>query len=80
VVFEHLTGPVETADFYLGGPMKDFLFNLAVLTVIGIVLFVLFPDIMRQVLGLYDGLGILPVMVILVILAALPKRKRRKRN
>jgi len=58
----------------------DFLFNLAILAVISIVLFALFPDIMRQVLGLYDGLGILPVMVILVILAALPKRRRRKRN
>jgi hypothetical protein len=58
----------------------DLLLNLAILAVIGIVLFALFPDIMRQVLGLYDGLGILPVMVILFILAALPKRKRRKRN
>jgi hypothetical protein len=60
--------------------LMDLLLNLAILAVIGIVLFALFPDIMRQVLGLYDGLGILPVMVILVILAALPKRKRRKRN
>jgi uncharacterized membrane protein YhaH (DUF805 family) len=58
----------------------DFLFNLAILAVIGIVLFALFPDIMRQVLGLYDGLGILPVMVIFIVLAALPKRNRRKRN
>jgi hypothetical protein len=80
VVLEHLSEPVETAFFALGRSMKDFLFNLAILTVIGIVFFALFPDIMRQVLGLYDGPGILPVIVILVILAALPKRKRRKRN
>jgi hypothetical protein len=35
----------------------DFLFNLAILAVIGIVFFALFPDIMRQVLGLYNGHG-----------------------
>jgi asparagine N-glycosylation enzyme membrane subunit Stt3 len=60
--------------------MKDFLRNLGILIIIGIVLFVLFPEIMRGILGLYDGLGILPIFILLVIVSALPKRKRRRRN
>jgi hypothetical protein len=60
--------------------MKGFLINLAILTVIGIVFFVLFPDITRQILGLYKGLGILPIIIIFIVLAALPKRKRHKRD
>jgi hypothetical protein len=60
--------------------MKDFLRNLGILIIIGIVLFVLFPEIMRGILGLYNGLGILPIFILLVIVSALPKRKRRRRN
>jgi len=56
--------------------MRDFLRNLALLAVIGIVLFVAFPDMMRQIFGLYNGLGILPIFVLMVIVAAIPKRKR----
>jgi hypothetical protein len=57
--------------------MRNFLINLAILAVIAIALFVMFPDILRQVVGLYDGLGILPIVILLVILSALPRRKRR---
>jgi cbb3-type cytochrome oxidase subunit 3 len=64
----------------LGEIMKAFITNLIVLVIIGVVLFVLFPDIMRGILGLYDGLGILPIFILLVIVSALPKRKRRRRN
>jgi asparagine N-glycosylation enzyme membrane subunit Stt3 len=60
--------------------MKDFLRNLGILIIIGVVFFVLFPEIMRGILGLYDGLGILPIFILLVIVSALPKRKRRRRN
>jgi asparagine N-glycosylation enzyme membrane subunit Stt3 len=60
--------------------MKDFLRNLGILIIIGVVLFVLFPEIMRGILGLYDGLGILPIFILLIIVSALPKRKRRRRN
>jgi hypothetical protein len=57
--------------------MRNFLINLTILVVIAIVLFIMFPDIMRQVVGLYNGLGILPIIILLVILSALPRRKRR---
>jgi hypothetical protein len=57
--------------------MRNFLINLTILAVIAIALFVMFPDIMRQVVGLYNGLGILPIIILLVILSALPRRKRR---
>ena len=60
--------------------MKDFLRNLGILIIIGFVFFVLFPEIMRGILELYDGLGILPIFLLLIIVSALPKRKRRRRN
>jgi hypothetical protein len=60
--------------------MKDFLRNLGILIIFGVVFFMLFPEIMRGILGLYDGLGILPIFILLVIVSALPKRKRRRRN
>ena len=59
--------------------MSSFLRNLALLVVLGIVIFLLFPDMMKGVFGVYNGLGLLPVMVVLVILAALPRKKRRRR-
>jgi hypothetical protein len=59
--------------------MRDFLFNLAGLVVIGLVLFLLFPDITKGILQLYNGLGILPIFVLTVIVAALPRRRRRRR-
>jgi hypothetical protein len=59
--------------------MRDFLFNLAGLVVIGLVLFLLFPDITKSILQLYNGLGILPIFVLTVIVAALPRRRRRRR-
>lgn len=59
--------------------MKDFLFNLAVLIGFAIVFVIAFPSITRGVLQVYNGLGILPIFIIMVILAALP-RKSRGRN
>lgn len=58
--------------------MLNFLKNLAMLVALGVVLFIIAPDIMRQIFGLYGGLGILPIFILLVILAALPRRKRRR--
>jgi hypothetical protein len=60
--------------------MRNFLVNLALLGLIGVVLYFIAPDIMRGVLGIYNGLGIIPVMIILVILAALPQKRRRTRQ
>lgn len=47
--------------------MKDFLRNLGILLVLAIIVFALFPDIKSQVFGLFNGLGILPVFIIMVI-------------
>ncbi len=60
--------------------MKNFLGNLVLLTVLGIVIFLVAPDMTRQVFGLYNGLGILPIILVMVILAALPRRKVRRRK
>lgn len=59
--------------------MRDFLFNLFVLLVFGLVFFLLFPDISKGILQVYNGLGILPIFLLMVVLAALPRRKRRRR-
>lgn len=57
--------------------LKDFVRNLALLTLIGIILLVLFPDIMRQVFGLYGALfG--PLVILILIVAALPKRNKKR--
>jgi hypothetical protein len=58
--------------------LKGFLRNLGVLLIIGLVLFVLFPDMMKQVFQLYGEL-LGPVAIIVVIVAAIPRKKRGKR-
>ena len=60
--------------------MLDFLRNLAILAVLGLVLFIVAPEQMRQVFGPFNGLGILPAFLVMVVLAALPKKSRRKRR
>lgn len=56
----------------------DFLRNLLLLAVIGIVLFMVAPDTMAQIFQLYQGLGILTVFILVLIIAALPRRRRRR--
>jgi hypothetical protein len=58
--------------------MKDFLRNLGILLVLAIIVFALFPDIMSQVFGLFNGLGILSFFIIMVLISAIPRRKRRR--
>ena len=60
--------------------MRSFLINLFILIGLAAVLYLILPDMMRQIFGIYNGLGILPVFILLVTLAALPKRRRRKRR
>jgi len=56
--------------------LKALLRNLGLLIIIGLVLIVLFPDMMKQIFQLYGGLfG--PVALVLIIVAALPLKKRR---
>lgn len=59
--------------------MKEFLRNLGILLVLAIIVFALFPDIMSQVFGLYNRLGILPLFIIILVISAIPKRKGRRR-
>jgi len=59
--------------------MRDFIFNLALFLVLAVVLYLIAPDIMGNIVGLYNGLGILPIFIIMMILAALPRRYRRRR-
>ena len=56
--------------------LKNFLKNLGFLVVIGIVLFFVAPDMMRQV---FDAFGQLfgPLAIIMIIVAALPSRRTK---
>ncbi len=57
--------------------MRDFLRNLALLGGMAVILYLIVPEKTRQVFGVYNGLGILPIVLILVILAALPRMRDR---
>jgi len=58
--------------------IKDFVRNLIVLLVIGVVLFFMFPDMMKQVFELY-GLMFGPLALIILVVIALPRKKRKSR-
>jgi hypothetical protein len=58
--------------------MKTFIRNLAILNGFIILLFILFPDIMKGVGMVYNGLGILPIVILLIIITAIPMRSRRR--
>jgi len=58
--------------------LKRFLINLAVLIGLGILLLILFPDLMRQVYQLFGGLFAPAVILLLILVAALPRKGRRK--
>ena len=58
--------------------MGNFLRNLAFLVGVGVVLFIVAPDAMKGVFQVYNGLGILPIFILLVVIAALPSRKRSR--
>jgi hypothetical protein len=55
--------------------IKDFLRNICLVIVIGLVLFVIFPDIVGQIFQLYGALfG--PATILLIVVFALPRKKR----
>jgi tetratricopeptide (TPR) repeat protein len=58
--------------------LKDLLRNIVFLIAIGVVLYIIFPDMMKQVIQLY-GMLFGPVAILFVIVAALPRKKRAKR-
>jgi len=58
--------------------LKDFLRNLLILVVIGVVLYLLYPAMMGQVLQVYGALfG--PIAIILLVVFALPRKKRTRK-
>jgi preprotein translocase subunit SecY len=58
--------------------LSGLLVNLLLLGGIGLVLFLVFPDLMRQIFQLY-GMIFGPALIILVIfVAALPRKQRRR--
>ena len=48
--------------------MRDFIRNLILLAFIALIIFLMFPQMMSQVAGIYGGLGILVPFIIRVIL------------
>lgn len=56
----------------------DFMINLAFLVGLGVVLFLVAPDMMKQV---YDAFGLIlgPIAILFVIVKALPQKNRRRR-
>lgn len=58
--------------------MRNFLRNLALLVVLVLLLFIIFPDMMKQVIGVYNGLGFLPIIILVLMVAALPRRRSRR--
>ncbi len=55
--------------------LKDFLRNFALLIIIGVILLLVAPGMMKQV---YEPLGALfePLLILLIIVAALPRKKK----
>lgn len=58
--------------------LKNFIRNLLLLIIIGVVLLVAFPDVTNQIFQLYGALfG--PLVFLIIIVAALPRRGRSSR-
>jgi len=57
--------------------LKDFLRNLLFLLLLGVLLYFMFPDIMKQVFELY-GLLFGPLALVALIVIALPRRRKKK--
>jgi len=55
---------------------KDLLRNLAILIILGLVVYFIYPDMMKQV---YEFFGLLygPLAILMVIVFAIPRRRTR---
>ena len=58
--------------------MRAFSQNLILLAGLFLILYLMFPQVINQVVALFGGVGILVPFIILVILSALPARKKRR--
>jgi len=59
--------------------IKDFTINLLILIGSGVVIFIIFPDLTKQVFQLY-GMLFGPIAILFVIVGALPRKKRRRKS
>lgn len=57
--------------------LKGFLRNLALIVGLGLVIYLMYPDVVKQVLEAY-WLILGPIAILFVIGAALPKRRPKK--
>ena len=57
--------------------IKKFLFNIVILVVLGLVLYIAFPDIMKMLFEIYGALFGPGIIILTVIVAALPDRRNR---
>lgn len=57
--------------------LKNLLINIGILLAIGVVLYLVAPDVMRQVFQLFKGIYGPAIIILLVVVAALPRRRRR---
>ncbi len=57
--------------------LRNFLWNLGLLLGIGVVLFLIYPDMMRQIFQLYGAFLGPGLVILIVVVAALPRRSRR---
>ncbi len=68
---------MKTSNKKRTGFVIAFIQNFGILLLMGLILFIIFPDIMSQVVQVY-GLVFAPALiVILIIVAALPRKRRR---
>ncbi len=58
--------------------LKGFIRNIAILTGIGLIIYLIEPDMVRQVIEAY-WLIFGPIALLLLVVAALPQRKGKKR-
>jgi len=57
--------------------LKDFLRNLLFLLLLGVFLYFMFPDMMKQIFELY-GLLFGPLALVALLVIALPRRRKKK--
>ena len=57
--------------------LMAFLRNLGFIILGGVILLIVFPDLMREIFQIFGGLFGPTLVVIIIIVAALPRKRRR---
>ena len=56
--------------------LKTFIFNLGMLLVGGLVLYMIFPELMSSIIELY-GVVLGPLAIVILLVVAIPRKRRR---